>query len=104
MPHVQPPFPGTTQQLGAALREHAARAEDAGIPQVVVQYIWQMADAVDGGTGFAVHHGCPDDSIPTAQCLECNLVLDAEVSGDHLARVGTVFDPALPNWSPDWED
>lgn len=87
-------IPATAVELGAALREYAARGHAGGSPQVVVDHLWRMADAVDGGRGALIHHGCPDPTIPTAQCAECHLVLDVEVDNAP-GRDGTVFDPAL---------
>ena len=56
-----------------------------------------MADAVDGGVGIAVHHGCPDLDLPTAQCTECAIVLNCEVNDGDRDRPGTIFDVAIPD-------
>lgn len=89
--------PGTPGELAAQLREHATRAATRGIGFETLAYLWRMADAVDGGVGAAAHHGCADLTLPTAQCRECQIVLEAEVYGDDLDRQGTVFDAALPD-------
>lgn len=88
------PIPTTANELGAALREYATRAGAAGVPDVIVDHLWSMADAVDSGQGPVIHHGCPDPSIPTAKCTECRMVLDAEVDNTPV-RSGTIFDGAL---------
>lgn len=87
------PFPVSGPELAVQLREHAVRALLTGtIDGTARVHLFAMADAVDGGVGAMVHHGCPDDTIPTAKCLECYLVLDAEISGGAEGRRGTVFD------------
>lgn len=45
------------------------------------------ADRLDGGTGVGAHHGCPDESIPTALCIECVLVLTSEEDPDEDAAL-----------------
>jgi len=64
------------------LRRHAAELAASNPPMFpgLPPQLWKMADILDGGVGPDAHHGCPDTNVPTAQCPECHLVLDAEVT------------------------
>lgn len=79
--------------LAWQLRTHAAEIaywSNSGWPAGLE--LMHMADRIDGGTGVDAHHGCPDVSIPTAECLECRLVLEAEVFD---GRERSVFAPPV---------
>lgn len=65
------------RELALELRTHAWEQGD----RTVREHLMRMADVADGGRGPLAHHGCPDYSIPTADCTECAIVLDAEVEG-----------------------
>lgn len=85
-------------QLAVALRRHvgAIRYEHASLPPAAVVYeLMQMADQLDGGVGAAVHRGCPDPSIPTANCYECALVLEDEAPANPSPFRGTNLTPVF---------
>ena len=78
------PTPAQVDALNAVRRELALELRTHAWEQVdrtVREHLMRMADVADGGIGPLAHHGCPDDTIPTADCTECAIVLDAEVEG-----------------------
>lgn len=86
------PTPAQVDALNAVRRELAHELRTHAWEQVdrtVREHLMRMADVADGGTGPHAHHGCPDYSIPTADCTECAIVLDAEVEGR--GRRATMF-------------
>ena len=88
--------PWTPAEVARALRRHAGAVRDRhrADGRLVVRELMQMADALDGGRGEAVHHGCPDPGVLTADCHECALVLEAEVDDVPSVFAGTDLVPA----------
>lgn len=82
-------------QLAYQLRTHSAEVSDS--PARIE--LMRMADRVDGGVGPRAHHGCPDETIPTAECRECLILLDVEVSyGEREPSIFAIVDePGRPD-------